>query len=147
MPAFGGRPAARHEDYDPPAPAYRAEQYDPPPRGHDTREEPAETAPVYRRQEPAEPDYQRQAHWRDDEAEEEGYAGQEVEAYDPRPVYAEEDYAEEEEAEADYRQPAFRPPAYQEPAEWRQAPPPERRRASPQNRWDRPPPEATYDDA
>lgn len=153
MPAFGGRPAARREDYDPPAPAYRAEQYDPPPRGYDThwaeREEPPEAAPVYRRDDPAEPDYPRQARWRDGEAEEEGYADEEVEAYDPRPVYAEEDYADEADAETDYRQPAFRPPAYQEPAEWRQAPPPERRRAprTPQNRWENPPPEAAYDDA
>ncbi len=148
MPAFGGRAVARREDYDPPAPAYRAEQYDPPPpRGYETRragrEEPPEAAPVYRRNEPAEPDY-RQGHWRDDEAEDEGYADEEAEAYDPRPVYAEEDYAEEEDAETDYRQPAFRPPAYQEPAEWRQAPPPERRREPrrPQNRWENAPPEA-----
>jgi len=75
MPAFGGRAAARREDYDPPAPAYRAEQYDPPPpRGYDTHwpepEEPPEAAPVYRREEPAEPDYPRQVRWRAGEAEE-----------------------------------------------------------------------------
>jgi hypothetical protein len=138
MPAFGGRPAARREDDEPQAPAYRADRDDPPPRGYEMRWA-----------EPAEPDYPREVRWRDGEAEEEGYADEEVEAYDPRPVYAEEDYADEADAETDYRQPAFRPPAYQEPAEWRQAPPPERRRAprTPQNRWENPPPEAAYDDA
>ena len=146
MPAFGGRPAARREDYEPPA--YRTDHDDPPPRGYEMRyaepEEPVEAAPNYRRGEPAEPDYPREVRWRDDEADEEGYTDEEVEAYD-QPVYAEEDYADEEDAEPDYRQPAFRPPAYREPAEWRQAPPPERRRAPrrPESRWEDPPPETT----
>jgi hypothetical protein len=157
MPAFGGRPAVRREDYQPPASTYRGADYydDPPTRGYDgrraERQEPAETAPIYRREEPEEPDHPRQLRWRDGEADEDGYAEEEIEAYDQSPVYSEEDYADEDDAEADYRQPAFRPPAYQEPAEWRQAAPPERRRAQrgPQNRWQDPPPETadTYGEA